>query len=58
MDTYMLNEGFSKFCENLLAKYKLLKNKSLELKKKNEFLSSKLDFVLKEKVEISNEKII
>ena len=53
-DANMLNEELAMFCKNLLRKYKLLKNKSLKLKKENELLSSKLDFVLKEKEEISN----
>ena len=48
-NVHMLNEGLSMFCEDSLRKYKLLKNKSLNLNKGNEFLSSKLNCVLKEK---------
>jgi len=53
MDAHALNEELSMFCEKLLSKYKALKNKSFEVKKKNETLFSKLDLVLKEKVEVS-----
>ena len=55
MDAHALNEELSMLCENLLEKYKLLKKMSLKMKKENEFLSSRLDCVLKEKEEISNE---
>ena len=51
----MLKGELSMFCEDLLRKYKLLKNMSLIMKKENEFLSSRLDRVLKEIKEISNE---
>ena len=34
MNAHMVNEELFKFCNNLLVKYKLLKNKSLDLKKK------------------------
>ena len=43
MDAHALNEELSKFCENLLSKYKLLKGKSFDLKRENENLFSKLD---------------
>ena len=43
------------FCENLLSKYKALKNKSVDLKE-NKNLFSKLDMVLQERVEISSER--
>ena len=33
MDAHVLNEKLSMFCENLLSKYKDLKNKSFNLKK-------------------------
>ena len=56
MDADALNEEFSLFCENLLEKYKLLKNKSFELKEENKILFSKLDMDLQERVEISNER--
>ena len=56
MDAHALNEELSEFCENLLSKYKVLKNKIFDLKKENEMLFSKLDLVLKEKVEISSER--
>ena len=36
-DAHMLNEELFMFCEDLLRKYKLLINKSLDLKKENEF---------------------
>ena len=44
------------FCENLLSIYKGLKSKSFELKEENKNLFSKLDLVLQERVEISNER--
>jgi len=44
MDAHALNEELFMFCENLLSKYKVLKSKSYDLKKKNE-LFSKLDLV-------------
>ena len=34
MDAHALNEELSIFCENLLSKYKLLKSKSFELKRR------------------------
>ena len=54
MDAHVLNEELSLFCENLLKKYKVLKNKSFELRKENENLFSKLEWVLQEKVDVSN----
>jgi len=48
MDAHVLNEELSMFCENLLLKYKALKNKNFDLKKENEMLFSKLNLVLKE----------
>ena len=56
MDAHIMNEELSIFCENLLSKYILSTNKSLNLKKENENLFSKLDLILKEKVEISRER--
>ena len=55
MDVHASNEELFEFCENLLSKYKVLKNKSFNLKNENE-LFSKLDLILKEKVEISSER--
>ena len=52
IDVDALNEELSIVCENLLSKYKPLKNKSFELKEKNKNLFSKLDMVLQERVEI------
>ena len=49
-DAHILNDKLAIFCEDLHAKCKLLKNKSLKLKKENEFLSSKIDFVLENKM--------
>ena len=46
MDAHALNEELSMLCENLLSKYEVLKNKSFDLKKKNELLFLKLDLVL------------
>jgi len=40
----------------LLEKYKLLKKKSFELKEENKNLFSKLNVILQERVEISNER--
>ena len=56
MDARALNEEFSKFCENLLSKYKALKSKSVNLKRENKNFLSKLNMVLQERVEISNER--
>jgi len=55
-DAHALNEKLSKFCENLLSTYKLLKSKSFELKEENKNLFSKLNMILQERVEISNER--
>ena len=40
----------------MLEKYKLLKKKSFTLIEENKNLSSKLDVILQEKIEISNER--
>ena len=50
MDAHALNEKLSKFCENLLSKYKLLKSKSFELKEETKNLFSKINLVLQERV--------
>ena len=55
MDADVLNEELSIVCENLLAKYKVMK-KSFELKEENKNLFSKLDLVLQERDEISSER--
>ena len=44
------------FWENLLLKYKALKNKSSKLKEENENLFSKLNMILQERAEISSER--
>ena len=49
IDVHALNEEISLVCENLLAKYKILKKKSFELKEKNKILFSKLDLILQER---------
>ena len=46
MDADALNEELSIICENLLAKYKVLKKKSFKLKEENKDLFSKLDLIL------------
>ena len=51
-----MNEELSIVCEKLLEKYNLLKKKSLGLNIENKDLLSKLDLILQEKVEISNER--
>ena len=56
MDAHALNEELSIFCENLLSKYKILKNKSSRLKEENKILFSKLNMILQERVEISSER--
>ena len=56
IDAHALKEELSICCENLLSKYKFLKKKSFDLKRENENLFSKLDLVLKEKIEVSNER--
>ena len=56
VDPHALNEELSIVCEKLLEKYNLLKKKSFGLNKENKDLCSKLDLVLQEKVEISNER--
>ena len=56
IDADALNKELSIVCENLLAKYKVLKKKSLKLNKENKNLSSKLDIILQENDEISNER--
>ena len=56
MNAHALNEELSMFCKNLLSKYKFLKSKSFDLKKKNELLFSNLDLILKEKVEDSSKR--
>jgi len=42
MDAHVLNEELSIFCENFLSKYKVLKSKSFDLKRKNEKLFQNL----------------
>ena len=56
MNTDTLNEELCLVCENWLEKYQVLKKKSTKLNKENKHLVSKLDLVLQEKVEISNER--
>ena len=56
MDTHALNEELSLFGENLLSKYKTIKSKSLKLKEENKNLFSKLNMILQERVEVSNER--
>ena len=56
MDADGLSEELSIVCENLLAKYKVLKKKSFKLKEENKDLFSKLNMVLQERVEISSER--
>ena len=56
IDVDTLNEELSIICENLLAKYKVLKKKSLKIKEENKDLFSKLNMVLQERDEISIEK--
>ena len=55
VDPDALNEELFIVCEKLLEKYKALKKKRFGLNKENKDLCSKLDLVLQEKVEISNE---
>ena len=56
MDAQALNEELFMFCENLLKKYKVLKNKSFESRKESENLFLKLNMILQERAEISNER--
>ena len=56
VDPNTLNEELSIVCEKLIEKYNLLKKKSFKLNKNNKDLCSKLDMVLQEKVEISNDR--
>ena len=55
-DAHALNEELSIVCEKLIEKYKILKKKRLGLEKENKCLHSRLDNVLQEKVEVSNER--
>jgi len=50
MDAHSLNEELSEFCENLLSKYKILKNKSFDLKKENEILFLSSTWFLKKRL--------
>ena len=56
MDANALNEELSLVCEKLIEKYNILKKKSLGINNENKNLLSRLDMVLQEKVEISNER--
>ena len=56
VDPHALNEELSIVCEKLLEKYKILQKKSLGLEKENKSFHSRLDIVLQEKEEISNER--
>ena len=56
MHTDALNEELSIVCENLLAKYKVLKKKTFELEEENKNLFSKLNMALQVRVEISSER--
>ena len=56
MDADALNEELSIICENLLLKYKVLKNKSFKLKEENKSLFSKLNMISQERAEISSER--
>ena len=53
IDTHALNEELFFFCENLLSKYKALKNKSFELKEENKNLFSKFDLIFQERIGVS-----
>jgi len=56
VDPHALNEELSIVCEKLIEKYKVLKKKSLEIEKENKCLHARLDCVLQEKEEISNDR--
>ena len=56
VDPNTLNEELSIVCEKLIEKYNVLKKKSLGLNNDNKNLISRLNHVLQEKEEISNER--
>ena len=56
MDAHAVNNELAIGCEKLLERHNLLKKKSFALKEENKNLSSKLDVVLQERNEISNER--
>ena len=56
VDPHALNEELAIVCEKLIEKYNLLKKKSLRIEQENKSLHARLNNVLQEKVEVSNER--